>query len=545
MVEGTRWFRDAARRSRLQSHDDSPTSKGRSRSAVLACALSALAVNLFGVAGWVLGWDFVTSADPGNYPIAPSAAAVGTVLSISLLLGLLESPTRGTRIGSASLLVLALVILLSALSQGFIKIGFDLEALISPDDLTYEGVDLTHMSPVASVSYLAIAVAVAASSIGMLAGKRLLRRALSWVLFGVVCLSLAMLVGYAYDAPLLYGGSFRPIALGAALSVCLLGFAATQFFREQYPHKAFVGPSVRAMLLRTFVPLSVAIVLVDGWLFTMAIRSDVSPTIFAGLVALGSAAVVGMLVDMYSQRISRRIESAESARNGALSSLKLANKKLGILGSVTRHDLLNQLTVMSGWVEVAKDSCKDDATMRSLEKACAAVISTRSQIDFMAEYESLGSKEPEWLDLRHQVMDGSIGLNLSRVRLSVEVAGWEIYADRMLNKVFRNLVSNSFMHGGDVHAITVRADVSDGSLRIVYEDDGGGVPAADKERIFERGFGKHTGYGLYLSKEILSITGISISETGVPGKGARFEMTVPEGHHRKQLDGTMDEPRHD
>ena len=53
-----------------------------------------------------------------------------------------------------------------------------------------------------------------------------------------------------------------------------------------------------------------------------------------------------------------------------------------------------------------------------------------------------------------------------------------------------------------------------------------------QEKIFERGFGKNTGLGLALSREILDITGIMIRETGEPGKGARFEMVVPKGAWR-------------
>ncbi len=62
---------------------------------------------------------------------------------------------------------------------------------------------------------------------------------------------------------------------------------------------------------------------------------------------------------------------------------------------------------------------------------------------------------------------------------------------------------------------------------IIYEDNGTGIPAEDKERIFRRGFGKHTGLGLFLSREILAITSIVIRETGEPGKGVRFELLVP------------------
>jgi signal transduction histidine kinase len=64
------------------------------------------------------------------------------------------------------------------------------------------------------------------------------------------------------------------------------------------------------------------------------------------------------------------------------------------------------------------------------------------------------------------------------------------------------------------------------------EDDGPGIPEENKERIFEKGFGNNTGLGLFLTREILGITGITIRETGEPGTGARFELTVPPGSYR-------------
>jgi signal transduction histidine kinase len=69
---------------------------------------------------------------------------------------------------------------------------------------------------------------------------------------------------------------------------------------------------------------------------------------------------------------------------------------------------------------------------------------------------------------------------------------------------------------------------------IIYTDDGVGVAAEDKERIFQRGFGKHTGLGMFLSREILGITGITIKETGEAEKGVRFEITVPKEDYRIQ-----------
>ena len=69
-------------------------------------------------------------------------------------------------------------------------------------------------------------------------------------------------------------------------------------------------------------------------------------------------------------------------------------------------------------------------------------------------------------------------------------------------------------------------------LVIIVEDDGIGISAEEKENLFPKGFGKHKGLGFFLSREILSITGIMITETGEHGKGARFEIRLPKGGYR-------------
>ena len=99
-------------------------------------------------------------------------------------------------------------------------------------------------------------------------------------------------------------------------------------------------------------------------------------------------------------------------------------------------------------------------------------------------------------------------------------------------KVFFNLLDNSIRHGGRVTEIRVSSHRTDTELTLVWEDNGVGIPAGKKKKIFERGFGKNTGYGLFLVWEILSLTGITIRETGEPGKGARFEIAVPKGEYR-------------
>jgi signal transduction histidine kinase len=100
----------------------------------------------------------------------------------------------------------------------------------------------------------------------------------------------------------------------------------------------------------------------------------------------------------------------------------------------------------------------------------------------------------------------------------------------MLSKVFFNLFDNAVKYGGSgLTAIRVSARQEDGMLVIAVEDDGIGIADEDRPHLFERGYGKHTGLGLFLSREILAITGIGIREAGVLGQGGRFEICVPAG----------------
>jgi len=83
-----------------------------------------------------------------------------------------------------------------------------------------------------------------------------------------------------------------------------------------------------------------------------------------------------------------------------------------------------------------------------------------------------------------------------------------------------------------VTRISFESHESDAGLVITYRDNGVGITAEDKKKLFQRGFGKHTGLGLFLSREILAITGITITENGEPGTCAQFEITIPAGAFR-------------
>jgi PAS domain S-box-containing protein len=209
--------------------------------------------------------------------------------------------------------------------------------------------------------------------------------------------------------------------------------------------------------------------------------------------------------------------------------LREANRKLNLLNSITRHDVANQLTVLQGYVQLAMVKNPDPMIGDFLKKIDAVTTTISRQIEFSKTYQELGVHAPDWFSL-----DEIFSKNRPKdILFSSSCTGIEIYADPMLEKVFANLFGNSLMHGERVTRISILCEPSGEDLLIAVEDNGVGIPLDLKQKIFNKGFGKNTGFGLFLAREILAITRIVIHETGTHGKGARFEIVVPKGGFRR------------
>lgn len=212
--------------------------------------------------------------------------------------------------------------------------------------------------------------------------------------------------------------------------------------------------------------------------------------------------------------------------------LKSANNKLNLLNNIIRHDILNTVAGLIGLEEIAMDIIPGREAAELLQDIKNSTLKIKQQIAFTKEYQDIGVTTPLWQNI-HEVVDraGShVGLN--GVSIVPDVGALEVYADPLLEKVFYNLIDNAIRYGETLTTIRFHwRETPDGFL-LFCEDNGAGVPDADKERIFKRGFGHNTGQGLFLVREILAITGITIRETGQTGKSARFEMKVPAEAYR-------------
>jgi len=224
----------------------------------------------------------------------------------------------------------------------------------------------------------------------------------------------------------------------------------------------------------------------------------------------------------------------------AQDALQLVNRKLNLLSEITRHDIRNKLTVLGGYLDLLKEYPKMSDHSMYLRKINDIVDTIGENIEFTKLYQNLGVAAPDWQNVHEVFFHACTRIDTRKIRIQSDTGNLEIFADPLLERAFYNLVENALIHGDHVTTIRIAASESCGDLVIRIEDDGTGIAPSDKEKIFGKGYGKNTGLGLFLVREILSITGIGIAETGEYHKGAGFTLSVPKGAYRYAAPGQGD-----
>ena len=245
------------------------------------------------------------------------------------------------------------------------------------------------------------------------------------------------------------------------------------------------------------------------WIFA---RGSVLETDDAGSPAL----VTGTFVD-----ITERKQYEKSMRE--------ASRKMLILSQITRHDILNQLSILFAMHDSLFDAISDPSTKHLLDIMDQALSTVQHQVEFTRDYQELGVNGAIWQDINLYIADTEKLYICQPIELISDKIPM-IFADPLLEKAVYNIIENSLRHGVCTTEIRISFSVGGGNIGILtFSDNGVGVNAEDKEMIFESGFAKNTGLGLFLVREIVEITGMTIRECGTYGEGARFEITIPSG----------------
>jgi len=226
--------------------------------------------------------------------------------------------------------------------------------------------------------------------------------------------------------------------------------------------------------------------------------------------------------------ITERKEAAKKL-DEMMNELVTINEKLGVVGKLTRHDARNKLSVITNNAYLAKQKlAANHNSLEYLGDIESAVDQIEKIFDFATTYEMLGIEELSYMNVEKNVNEAAILFSgLAGAKLVNDCQGLTVMADSLLRQLFYNLIDDTLKHGEKVSQIRVYYEEGEYQLKLIYEDDGVGIPNDEKEKIFKEGYGKGTGYGLYLIKKMCKAYGWTIRETGKPEKGAQFTITIP------------------
>jgi len=234
----------------------------------------------------------------------------------------------------------------------------------------------------------------------------------------------------------------------------------------------------------------------------------------------GEVIQLGLLAFDISER--KRLENA----------LQKVTRKIGLLNTVIFSDIQNKVFVQMGYLELTRQMATDEKLKKYLEKEEEVVREIQAALQFARQYNDMGANPPRWQSVQDVMLFAISHLDLGSLKRDFHLEGLEVFADSLLERAFVTLVENAVRHGTGATLIRAGFSLSGDDAVIFVEDDGPGIPADRKDIVFEKGLGTGGSGSLFLSREILSITGMTITETGVPGKGARFEIRVPKGSYR-------------
>jgi two-component system OmpR family sensor kinase len=249
---------------------------------------------------------------------------------------------------------------------------------------------------------------------------------------------------------------------------------------------------------------------------------DLSPRIVADT---SSAAELRTLADSFNLMLDR-LEDAFARQRGFVSDAS--------------HELRSPLTAIRGQIEVlAREPEPDAAAVKRVE---AVTLTELGRVERLVEQMLALARLDEGVGPVHHEVDAAVFLRESIAAAPGSATPGAIAAGRidldpdMVARVIRNLVENARRHAGPEGAVTVTSRAEGGRLRVDVDDDGPGIAAAERERIFDRFHRSDTararisggaGLGLAIARSIVEAHGGRIWAEASPLGGARVSFELP------------------
>lgn len=231
--------------------------------------------------------------------------------------------------------------------------------------------------------------------------------------------------------------------------------------------------------------------------------------------------------------VTGAIESIRDISDHVMLETALQNtgNRLNTLAGIIRHDMSAKLAILYGHLRLGVMKFNDPEVIKFIAAIQESANGIKRQIDISREFREIGTLPPSWIPVQAAVREAVGRLDPGKVAIRAWTERLDVFSDPHLPTVFYHIFHNSLNEATGATKIIITYQVRDRGCAIIVEDDGSGIPDASKEQLFSTREDRY-GRGLFLAYEILSITGISIRETGMYGKGARFEIFVPSDEYR-------------
>ncbi len=278
------------------------------------CSAITLILSTLAMIGWLMGIRSLSSFVPGYIPIAPGASLAFILLGSAWYL-YVRAPSRWfTRIYVlVSVFFISLIALLN-LIQFLTGANVGFEEYFTRDVLAIDpGIyGAGPMSPIAAASFLLICAAMV---LLLFAPEHRAAELSAGLASVVVSVGLLVLMGYLYGTPQLYGEGYRYVALPAGVMFVSLGTGLIAAAGpEHFPLRLLVGPSIRALLMRSFLLVIFVVILIEGTFRGMFSRLGLTMGLRAALSALVAMAIASIAISQISRVMGGAMDRAEAER---------------------------------------------------------------------------------------------------------------------------------------------------------------------------------------------------------------------------------------